>query len=71
MRTILTIMLTLALSTLCACGKKKAPASPGNTATETAPAGGAADSNDEKDMAAPDQGDESSTTSSDPCEGGE
>ncbi len=71
MRTILTITLALALSTLGGCGKKKAPASPGNTATEAAPAGGAADSNEEKDMAAPDKSDESSSKSSDPCEGGE
>jgi hypothetical protein len=71
MRTILTITLAVALSTVAACGKKKAPATPGNTATEGAPAAGAADSNEEKNMATPDKGDESAPKSSDPCEGGE
>jgi hypothetical protein len=71
MRTILTITLAVALSTLGGCAKKKAPASPANATTESAPGGGATESNEEKDMAAPDKGDESSSKSSDPCEGGE
>ncbi len=71
MRT-LTLSLILAVSLLGACGKKKAPASPANTATESAPAPGATESNEEKDMAAPEPGDESAgAKSSDPCEGGE
>jgi hypothetical protein len=70
MRTVLTITLALSLSML-GCGKKKAPQNPANATTESAPAGGASESNEEKDMAAPDKGDESSAKSSDPCEGGE
>jgi hypothetical protein len=72
MRTLM-LSLLLAVSLLGACGKKKAPASPANTATESAaPAEGATDSNEEKDMAAPEPGDESAgAKSSDPCEGGE
>jgi hypothetical protein len=71
MRTLATITLALALSTLGGCSKKKASTTPTNTATEAAPGGGATESNEEKDMAAPDKGDESSAKSSDPCEGGE
>jgi hypothetical protein len=71
MRT-LTLSLVLALALLGGCAKKKAPASPANAAPDSAaPAGGAADTNAEKDMASPDQPDESSAKSSDPCEGGE
>ena len=73
MRT-LSLSLILAVSLLGACGKKKAPAAPTNTATESAsPApGGATDSNEEKDMKSPEPGDESGgAKSSDPCEGGE
>ena len=72
MRT-LTLSLLLAVSLLGACGKKKAPASPANTATESAPAPGASgDANEEKDMKSPEPGDESGgAQSSDPCEGGE
>ena len=71
MRTI-TFSLVLALVMLGGCGKKKSPASPANTATESAaPGGGAEESHEEKDMKAPDAGDESSAKSSDPCEGGE
>jgi hypothetical protein len=71
MRTLM-LSLILATSLLGACGKKKAPAAPTNTATESAPAGGATDENEEKDMNAPEPGDESAgAKSSDPCEGGE
>jgi hypothetical protein len=70
MRTILTLSLALSLS-MFGCAKKKAPQNPGNTTTESAPAGSATESNEEKEMTAPDQGDESSSKSSDPCEGGE
>lgn len=72
MRT-LTLSLILGLALLGACGKKKAPAAPTNTTTESAPApGGADDANEEKDMSAPEPGDESAgAKSSDPCEGGE
>jgi hypothetical protein len=71
MRPLLTLTLALSLSAFGCASKKKAPQNPGNTTTETAPAEGADDSNEEKDMAAPDAGDESSEKSSDPCEGGE
>jgi len=70
MRTLATITLALALASF-GCSKKKAATTPTNTATEAAPSGGATESNEEKDMAAPDKGDESSAKSSDPCEGGE
>jgi hypothetical protein len=72
MRTVLTLTLALSLSMLGGCAsKKKAPQNPGNSTTESAPAGDATESNEEKEMAAPDKGDESSSKSSDPCEGGE
>jgi predicted small lipoprotein YifL len=62
------LLLVLALSTLPACGKKKAPQSPANAA----PAGDKAmeEGKEEKSSATPDDKDDSGPKS-DPCEGGQ
>jgi hypothetical protein len=51
-----------------ACAKKKAPASPANTAPTDAPGGGEGGATDE---AKPDDPDDAEKLGADPCDGGE